>query len=114
MSLTVDIDITPSGEEKLSSDKWKIIQKKAIGQVTLQAEAHCKKTAPYLTGNLRRSHTSNVTEEKGEVHNSTNYWIYVVFGTRYQKPQNYPAQVLDNMVSSGEINAVLKRLTGGL
>lgn len=93
MANEVSIKFNPSWYKKTDHNTIKQCIAKTIKDTTLEAEKRCKSKAPVDTGNLMRSHSSQYEENEGSVHNSADYWSYVVFGTCKMAARNYPEQV---------------------
>ena len=93
MTSQISIDFNPSFYKKTDHNLIKKCMAETIKETTLQAEKRCKEEAPYDTGNLRRSHSSDYSENEGAVHNSAEYAVYVVYGTYKMEARNYPAQI---------------------
>lgn len=93
MTSQISIDFNPSFYKKTDSNIVKKCIAETIKETTLEAEKRCKEKAPYDTGNLRRSHSSDYGEEEGLVRNSAKYVEYVVYGTYKMEARNYPSEV---------------------
>jgi len=95
----IEVKINPSFYKKTSSSILKQCVANTIRNTTLEAEKRCKTKAPYQTGNLRRSHSSEISAEEGRVKNSANYAVYVVHGTSKMEARNYPLEVANELAS---------------
>ena len=97
--INVEITINESFFKKVNAP-WKEIFNQVIRDVTLEAEARCKREAPIRTGALRRGHSSDLSKDlTGYIRDSMHYWIYVVYGTKYQQANPYTQRVCDSLAS---------------
>ena len=97
--ISVDIIFNESFYRKVDAP-WIEIFNQIIRDVTLEAEARCIRLAPVLTGALRRGHSSDLSKDlTGYIRNSMHYWIYVVYGTKYQSANPYTQRVCDSLAS---------------
>lgn len=93
MTSQISFEFNPSFYKKTDHSIIKKCIAETIKETTLQAEKRCKEEAPYQTGNLRRSHSSEYSADEGLVHNSAEYAVYVIYGTYKMDARNYPSQV---------------------
>ena len=81
--------INPSLNKKLDGLRMRQAMEKAVRQTMLDLQKEAMKQSPVDTGNLRRSHSHEVRLDsnmvEGLLKNSTNYWMYVNFGTSRMK-----------------------------
>lgn len=106
MSITCDLKLNPSFYKKLNLEPALADTVKGI---TLLAESECKKEAPYQTGYLRRSHSSNFPDKyTGEVRNNAGYAEYVIYGHHSYSGNDYPSRVLKNLSSRRAVDTLLK------
>ena len=91
--MPVNVTVSDALYNKLDEGKLTRALKKAVTETTVKLEVECKDYAPIDTGNLKRSFSHEVTGGKAvtraKVKNSTNYWMYPEYGTRYQPAQGY-------------------------
>lgn len=98
-------------KQKLDKARMATAMQKALTTTMKEIDEASKKKAPKKTGNLRRSHSHDVTGSgtvlTGRVKNSANYWVYVNFGTSRIKN---PAHFLENAVNSVQPEKRIKEL----
>ena len=99
MTLTVDISFTSSYTKKTNPENVKKAMSTTIKKTTLKAENGCKHNCPVDTGKLKRSHSTRIMPDEGQVRNSANYAVYVVHGTSKMNANNYPARVMNQLSS---------------
>lgn len=79
------MEIRDSLHKKLDGMRVRNAAEKAVTQTMYDLMKESMKESPVDTGNLRRSHSTDVRVGKdmveGFLNNSTNYWQYVQFGT---------------------------------
>lgn len=107
--IDISVTIRPSFYKKLSKETIKHCESKAIELVTKEAESECKSICPYDTGNLSRSHSSEIEEEVGLVTNSAEYAQYVIHGTTRMEARNYPLEVANKIVSEKKLSTAFKK-----
>lgn len=90
----IDVDLKDSFLKKADKKTWTDIISGSLDLLTLEAEKQCKIECPVDTGNLKRGHSSDIPYglEKS-VRNDVEYAPYVIDGTRYQPPNDYPSMV---------------------
>lgn len=98
--IDLNVELKPEFKKKINHPAVKQAVANTIRNTTLQAERKCKSTAPYKTGQLRRSHSSNIGADEGQVRNSANYAVYVIYGTSRMAARNYPQKVCNELSSS--------------
>ena len=107
---TIEMKIQPSFYKKVNKEAINKAKAKAIKDTSKEAVAECEKQAPgpgnqlpgtdyNASGNLRRGHSFDCSDDEGVVHNSMNYWVYVVFGTSKMPARNYPQKVCNKLAS---------------
>ena len=106
--IDIEVKINPSFRRKLDSNIIKECEAITIHDTTLEAESRCKKTCPYDTGALMRSHSSTITDEQGEVKAGVKYAVYVIFGTSRMAARNYPQLVANSLVSENYMGRKFK------
>lgn len=106
--IDIEVKINPSFYKKLDKSIIKKCEAITIRNTTLEAESRCKKTCPYETGNLMRSHSSDISDEEGLVKNNAKYWVFVVFGTSKMKARNYPQKVANGLSSENYMSRTFK------
>lgn len=108
--IDISVDIEPSFRKKINRQAVKKAEQITIKNTTFEAEKRCKIEAPgpgnqlpgtkyKASGRLRLSHSSKISDEEGQVKNSTNYWRYVVFGTSKMRARNYPQKIAKQLSS---------------
>ena len=97
--IDVQVQINPNFYKKLDGKIVDEAKKVMIKNTTLKAEGDCKKEAPFKSGNLKRSHSSNIEDDEGLVQNSAEYAVYVVHGTSKMDANNYPERVANDLAS---------------
>jgi hypothetical protein len=106
--INIDVKINPSFYKKVNPSIVKQCEASTIKKTTLEAENRCKKISPgpgnqlpgttyKASGNLRRGHSSEISEEEGLVKNNMNYAVYVVHGTSKMPARNYPQTVASEL-----------------
>ena len=109
--IDIQVELEPSFKRKINHQAVKRAEQTTIRNTTLEAEKRCKVQAPgpgnqlpgtkyKAIGRLRRSHSVKLSDDEGQVKNSTNYWRFVVFGTRKMPARNYPQKIVKQL--SGE------------
>lgn len=82
--MSVNVKINDSFRKKLDAVRLRKVIHEGMTKATLTTEREVMKEAPEKTGNLRRSHSTQVIANgsmvEGLVKNSTKYWQYVNFG----------------------------------
>lgn len=120
MVASIEVKINPSFYKKIAHDTVKKCESQVIKKTTLEAESRCKKKSPgpgnqlpntnyRASGNLRRGHSSEISEEEGLVKNSMNYWVYVVHGTSKMPARNYPQKVANELASEHYMSNAMKK-----
>lgn len=110
--IDVKVDIEPTFKKKINHQAIKRAQATAIKNTTLKAEDICKGsetpgpgnqlpgTTYKAVGDLRRGHTSHITDDEGQVRNaSAKYWVYVAMGTSKMPARNYPLKAVNKLNS---------------
>ena len=116
--IDIDVKFEPSFKKKINHNLLKQCEKTAIHKTTLEAEKRCKVQAPgpgnqlpgttyKAVGRLRRSHSTQISDNEGLVKNSTNYWRYVVFGTSKMPARNYPQKIANELSSEKYITRTI-------
>ena len=107
--MPVDVQVSESLYSKLDSKKLQTAIRKAVKDTTIQLEGECKDYSPVDTGNLKRSHSYEVNGgqavTRAMVKNSTNYWPYVEYGTRYAPAQGYIQRAVEVTEPGAKITA---------
>ena len=88
---------------KLNNSFYNSVFEDVISEVTNNAMELCMEECPVDTGLLRDSHSVSIDGLTGSVENSTDYWIYVVYGTYKMSANNYPERVASQIISSNTI-----------
>lgn len=97
MMIDIEVQINPSFYKKVNHQIVEEAKQVMIKNTTLKAEGDCKKEAPYRTGNLRRSHSSDISDDEGLVQNSAHYVEWVVHGSSKMEGNNYPQRVANEL-----------------
>ena len=116
--IDIDVKFEPSFKRKINHNVLKQCESVAIRNTTLEAEKRCKVQAPgpgnqlpgtkyKAVGRLRRSHSTQISDNEGLVKNSTNYWRYVVFGTSKMRARNYPQKIANELSSEKYITRTI-------
>lgn len=114
----MDVKLNPSFYKKINHAAVKAAEKVAIKNTTLEAENRCKKLSPgpgnqlpgttyKASGNLRRGHSSEISDEEGLVKNNMNYEVYVVHGTSKMPARNYPKKVVEELSNEQYISKTM-------
>ena len=112
--IDIDVKINPQFYKKVNHNILKRAEATTIRNTTLEAEKRCKVQAPgpgnqlpnttyKASGNLRRSHSTKITDDEGQVKNSAKYAVHVVHGTRKMPARNYPKKVANELASENYI-----------
>ena len=106
--ISIDVKIEESFRKKINHAAVKAAEEIAIRNTTLEAEKRCKVQAPgpgnqlpgtkyRASGNLRRSHSTQISKEQGLVKNTAKYAVYVVHGTSKMPARNYTQTVANEL-----------------
>ena len=112
--INIDVHIEDSFRKKINHAAVKAAEEIAIRNTTLEAEKRCKVQAPgpgnqlpgtkyRASGNLRRSHSTQISKEQGLVKNTAKYAVYVVHGTSKMPARNYPVKVANSLANDNYI-----------
>lgn len=111
-----EMRINPSLYKKLGlNGEWKEFFSEVLDYITLKAEEFCKAPpdqggAPIDTGALSAATTSDLREQlKKYLRNNMEYWIYVVYGTSKQKPNDFPKRAAERVISEGWIDIIVQQ-----
>ena len=118
LMMTMEVKLNSSFYKKLNQAAVKAAEKVTIRNTTLEAERRCKIQAPgpgnqlpgttyKAVGNLRRGHSSEISDEEGLVKNSQKYWVYVVYGTSKMPARNYPKKIVSELSSENYISRTM-------
>ena len=108
--IDVDVKFNKSFYKKTNPEIIKACERETIKNTTLKAEEMCKVQAPgpgnqlpgtkyKAVGRLRRTHSSKISADEGQVRNNAGYARYVVHGTSKMKARNYPQQIVKQLGS---------------
>lgn len=108
--IDIKVQIEPSFYKKVNHEVLKACEAETIRLTTLEAEKRCKVKAPgpgnqlpgtkyRAWGNLRRSHSVDISPEEGKVKNNAKYAVYVIYGTSKMPARNYPKEVANSLSS---------------
>jgi HK97 gp10 family phage protein len=107
--MPVDVTVSDGLYQKLDEKKLANALKKAVTETTIELNNECIEYAPVDTGNLKRSHSYEVNGgqavTRAMVKNSTNYWPYVEYGTRYAPAQGYIQRAVEVTEPGAKITA---------
>lgn len=109
--ININVKLEPEFYKKINHEAIKLAEAETIKKVTLEAEKQCKRFAPgpgnqlpgttyRASGNLRRSHSTQITPDEGQVRNSAKYVGYVIHGTSRMPARNYPRQVSSSLAGN--------------
>lgn len=91
--MPVEVTVSEGLYEKLDAKKLTAAVEKSVRETTIELEGECKDYSPVDTGNLRRSFSYDVSGggsvTRAQVRNSTNYWVFQEYGTRYIPAQGF-------------------------
>lgn len=91
--MSVDVQVSTALYKKLDEKKLKNAAEKSVRETTIELEGECKDYAPVDTGKLRSSFSYEVNSggsvTRAQVKNSTNYWVFQEYGTRYIPAQGF-------------------------
>lgn len=107
--INVDVQINPQFYKKLSKELVKECVAETISKTTNEANERCKSTCPYDTGNLSRGHEADIGDEEGYVRNDVEYAPYVIYGTSFMAPRNYPQEVVNELSSKNYMSNTFKK-----
>ena len=117
--IDIDFKFNDSFYKKTNSQAVKRAKANTIKKTTLEAEARCKRKSPgpgnqlpgtkyVASGDLRRDHSSEISEDMGLVKEGQHYWVYVVTGTSKMPARNYPLQVVNEFVTERYMSNTFK------
>lgn len=109
--ITMTVELEPSFRKKINHPAVQSAMETGIKNTTLEAEKKCKVQAPgpgnqlpgtsyRASGNLRRSHSTKISANEGQVRNNANYAGYVIHGTSRMPARNYPMKVANELSST--------------
>ena len=112
--VNIDVQLEPSFRKKINHAAVKSAEEVAIRNTTLEAEKRCKIQSPgpgnqlpgttyRASGNLRRSHSTQISSNQGLVKNNAHYRWYVIFGTSRMPARNYPQKIVNELSSENYI-----------
>lgn len=118
--MTMEVKINPSFYKKIAHEAVKKAEAETIKKTTLEAESRFKKRAPgpgnqlpgttyKASGDLRRGHSSEISEEEGLIRNGQKYAPYVIHGTSKMPARNYPLQVVNELSSENYMSNTMKK-----
>lgn len=99
--------IHDSVKKKLDERRARNAIEKALRQTMLDLQKAAMRNTPVDTGNLRRSHSTEVrfggNAIEGLLRNSTNYWQYVNFGTSKMAARPFVTQAMESVNPSARM-----------
>lgn len=109
--ITMTVELESGFRKKINPSAVKGATEVGIKNTTLEAEKRCKIQAPgpgnqlpgtsyRASGNLRRSHSTKISSNEGQVRNNAPYKWYVILGTSRMPARNYPLKVANELSSS--------------
>lgn len=104
----VEITINESFTRKTNPELYIQAISDTVGEVTQRTMEECQAECPVRTGNLRDSHAVEIEEMSASITNSAEYWMYVVYGTSRQSPNNYPQRAWNTITSQKLIEEIFK------
>jgi phage gpG-like protein len=116
--VNIDVQLEPSFRKKINHAAVQAAEQATIRNTTLQAEKLCKVQAPgpgnqlpgttyKASGNLRRSHSTQIGSNEGLVRNNAHYANYVIHGTSKMPARNYPQKVANELSSSNYMTRMM-------
>lgn len=97
--MSVEVTVSEGLYKKLDDKKLAKAIQKAVTEQTQQLEGECVDYSPHDTGHLQQSWSYDVNGgqrvTRAQIKNSTNYWHYVEYGTRYQPAQGYVQRAVE-------------------
>lgn len=111
--MNVEVTYNQSYFDKTNSANYISAIEEVINNITQEATDLCMDECPVDTGLLRDSHDYDVGGFVGQVTNSTDYWIYVVYGTYKSSANNYPQRVVGRIISSNSISDNVNSILSG-
>ena len=106
--MPVNVEVSQALYKKLDDKSLLQAAKRAVTDTTIDLEGECKDEAPVDTGNLQRSHSYHVLDEgkriTARVKNSTNYWVYVEYGTKKMSANGYIQRAISTCQPESQLN----------
>lgn len=97
--MSVEVQVSEGLYKKLDAKKLSKALERTVRESTIQLESECVDYSPYDTGKLHDSWSYDVNGGqrvvRAQIKNSTNYWHYVEYGTRYQPAQGYVQRAVE-------------------
>ena len=91
---------------KTNPENYVNAMKATVGDTADATMSECQSECPVRTGNLRDSHFVEKDEFTATIHNSAEYWIYVVYGTSRMASNNYPMRAWNTIRSENVIGTI--------
>ena len=104
----VEITINDSYTRKVDTSIYQKAMSETVEETATRAMEECQFECPVRTGNLRDSHEVEINDMSASITNSAEYWVYVVYGTSRQAPNNYPMRALNTISSQQIISTIFK------
>lgn len=111
--MNVEAIYSQSFYDKLDGNNYVNMFMDIIEESTNEANERCQSECPVDTGLLRDSHEVDVGGLTGSVTNSTDYWVYVVYGTYKMSANDYPLRVVNSMISEDYFMRVTSEVLRG-
>ena len=116
--IDIQVELESSFRKKINHEAIKSAEEIAIKNTTLEAEKRCKVQAPgpgnqlpgtkyKAVGRLRRSHSTKISRDEGQVRNNANYAKYVIHGTSKMPARNYPQKIANELSSENYITRTI-------
>lgn len=111
--MSVDVQVSTGLYKKLDAKKLMNAAEKSVRETTIELEGECKDYSPVDTGNLRRSFSYDVSGggsvTRAQVKNSTNYWVFQEYGTRYIPAQGFIQRAVEVTEPAAKITSRFSR-----
>ena len=106
--MPVEFTINDSFTNKTNPDAYLQAMQSTVSEVSEKTMEECQSECPVRTGNLRDSHSVESSDMEASIHNSAEYWIYVVYGTSRMAANNYPQRAWNTIISQDIIGETFK------
>ena len=104
----IEITINDSFNKKTDPEAYLKAISGTVNDVTERTMQECQEECPVRTGNLRDSHSFEAEDMSAAIHNSAEYWMYVVYGTSRMAANNYPQRAWNTIISQDIIGEIFK------
>lgn len=106
--MPLEIKFNDSYTNKTDPDSYLKAMSDTVQEVCEETMKECQVECPVRTGNLRDSHFVEGEHLEATLRNSAEYWIYVVYGTRWMSANNYPQRAWNTIISQDVIGKILE------